>query len=525
MTLTRRSFISAAGTTVVAGALAGAALADEAPGFDEQYDVVVVGFGFAGASAAIAAVDAGAQSVLVVDAAPEGQEGGNSRYCAQIAVYGPDKDGLMAYYRALGQHMDQDEEVLDAYTDGIMGIPDIMRRMGVEEPCIWKEFTATVDKPGDGGPDETPEEKLKRMLSLLCPEYPELEGSDTLDVCTIHPACFDGAFYPVAQDAVKAEEAVTIWLESPATSLVQDPETKRVIGVVVEHEGKTVRVSAKGVVLACGGFECNRQMKQDYLGVPRLAPLGGMYNNGDGIRMAQELGADLWHMHNYEALGMMGGHAYEVPDGERAILLMTSRFAASTKGALICVADDGSRFLPEGQADRHGHVYSHGVWKIPNQAYRPHIVFDEQQKELIKANDQLPDEASGILVSADSARELAALIDADPDVLEKTIAKFNRFCEIGEDEEFGRDPETMRAFEGDKLYAIALQPTVLNTQGGPRRNAHAQVMHVSGEPIEGLYSAGELGGVNAFYYQGGGNVAECLVFGKIAGTNAVMDAR
>ena len=79
----------------------------------------------------------------------------------------------------------------------------------------------------------------------------------------------------------------------------------------------------------------------------------------------------------------------------------------------------------------------------------------------------------------------------------------------------------MRAFEGT-LYALPLQPSVLNTQGGPRRNAKAQVVDTNSEPIKGLFSAGECGGVNALYYQGGGNVAECLVFGKIAGENAAM---
>ena len=484
-TISRRNFITGAGAALAASGMTSVAFADDAAAeFDDNYDVVVVGYGFAGGMAAISAADAGAEKVLLVDVAPEGQEGGNSRFCAQIVVYGQDHDELRNYYEGLGWKMNQDSDVLDAYVDGIMGVPDIFKRMGVEDPCIWSEFAATAEgEAGTGGNDETDAQKIKRSFGAICPEYPEVEGSSTVDAVTMHPAYFDGAFYPVVQETVQATDAITVWLESPATHLIQDPESKAVIGVVVEHEGQELRIGAKGVVLSCGGFESNQQMIQDYLGCARLAPLGGLYNNGDGIRMAQEVGADLWHMHNYESLGMFGGNQFEVEDGDRAILMLSARFRPSVKGAMICVAEDGSRFLREDQIDRHGHLFSHGLWRIPNTSYRPWAVFDE--------------------------------------TLAKTIERFNGYAESGEDIEFNRAPESMRAFEGT-LYALPLQPSVLNTQGGPRRNAKAQVVDTNGEPIKGLFSAGECGGVNAFYYQGGGNVAECLVFGKIAGENAAM---
>ena len=337
----------------------------------------------------------------------------------------------------------------------------------------------------------------------------------------MHPDYFDGAFYPMVQQTVEATPAITVWLESPATHLIQDPQTGAVTGVVVEHEGEELRIGAGGVVLACGGFECNQQMIQDYLGVPRLAPLGGLHNNGDGIRMAQEVGADLWHMHNYESLGMLGGNQYEVPAGERAILMLSARYKPSVKGAYICVAEDGSRFLREDQGDRHGHLYSHGFWRIPNTSNRPWAVFDEAQKAVIEENGHMPMNVDEAIVSADTVEELAGLIGADPAILARTVERFNGYAASGEDIEFGRDPESMRAFEGT-FYALPLQPTVLNTQGGPRRNAKAQVVDTNGDPIPGLFSAGECGGVNTFYYQGGSNVGECLVFGRIAGTNAAQ---
>lgn len=509
--LSRRAFLCGTGAAVGATMMTVAsALASETEGatFDESYDVVVVGFGFAGSVSATYAADAGAH-VLLVDVAPEGEEGGNSRFCAQIAVTGTDQQKLYDYYVGLGGHMNQDLELLEAYTAGMLETPDIMRRMGAEEPVVWSEHAATAE---DG-------DAIKALYPAFCPEYPELDGANGVDAATVHAGMFDSAFYQLAHETVLSNDQIDVWLESPARHLVCDT-TGRVVGVVVEHEGSEVRVEARsGVVLACGGFECNDQMKQDYLGCERLAPMGGMHNNGDGIRMAQEIGADLWHMNVYESLGMMGGNNFEVPAGERVIYISHSKFLPCVHGALICVAEDGSRYLREDGADRHGHVYSHGTWHIPNTSYRPHLVFDEAQKALIEEKGLMPANVDDVLVEAGTAEELAGLIDADPEILATTIERFNGYAESGVDLEYGRAAETMRAFEG-KLYALPLQPCVLNTQGGPRRNANAQVMHVNGEPIPGLFSAGECGGCSSHYYQGGGNVAECLIFGRIAGTNA-----
>ena len=519
---TRRNFVAyAAGLgatlTVSAAVPVGAteARADEAtPTFDETYDVVVIGYGLAGATTAVYAADAGAD-VLLVDVAPEGHEGGNSRYCGQLCLYTKDEAALLGYLRNLVDGRDMDDEVLQAYAAGIADVADVFAHFGVGEPTIWSDYVSANE-------DESKASGVFNAWKAAFPEWREVEGSESVDVMTAHPGVSDGALYAAAQEAVQAREGIEVWLESPATRLIQDAEGA-VVGVVVEHEGSEVCIGATGgVVLACGGFECNRQMIQDYLGCTRLAPLGGLYNNGDGIRMAQEVGADLWHMYNYESLGMLGGNNYEVPDGERAI--MKSNYAPAATGALICVADDGSRYLAEDAGNRHGHVKMGGTWKIPNTSVRPHVMFDEAQKAVIEQTDLIPADVDTALVSAPTAEELAGLIGADSETLAATIARFNEFATNGDDPQFGRAAETMRPLEGT-LYALPLQSTVLNTQGGPRRNASAQVVSVGGAPIPGLFSAGECGGVCANKYQGGGNVAECLVFGRSAGTNAAAGLR
>jgi predicted oxidoreductase len=91
--------------------------------------------------------------------------------------------------------------------------------------------------------------------------------------------------------------------------------------------------------------------------------------------------------------------------------------------------------------------------------------------------------------------------------------------ETGEDTEFGRTL-MFEGFGEGPYYAVEMSPSMLNTQGGPRRNERAEVVRPNGRPIGRLYSAGELGSIYSYLYQGTGNIGECLAFGRIAGRNA-----
>lgn len=111
-------------------------------------------------------------------------------------------------------------------------------------------------------------------------------------------------------------------------------------------------------------------------------------------------------------------------------------------------------------------------------------------------------------------------MEADPEQLSQTIADFGKAAQEGYDPAFRRAPETMRAFDDGPFYALEVMPDILNTQGGPRRNGQAEVLDTEGNPIPHLYAAGECGGIASNMYQGGGNMAECMIFGHLAGTNA-----
>ena len=111
-----------------------------------------------------------------------------------------------------------------------------------------------------------------------------------------------------------------------------------------------------------------------------------------------------------------------------------------------------------------------------------------------------------------------------PAILHNTVQTWNKYCEMGKDPKFGRNPNDLVPLNELPFYAVRLLPGGANTQGGPRRNRRAQMVNPDGNPIPGLYGAGELGSIYGMLYPvGGGNLAECIAFGRIAGQNATMD--
>ena len=513
----RRNFIKA-GAIAGIGALGAAALGGCAPKntastaqssasdikWDGCFDVIVVGFGAAGAASAIAAAEAGA-NVLIVDKAPEGHEGGNSRYCAQLFVSIRDYDQGLEHYKALRGDFYTPDEVLEAYVRGMCDIRSTLVSWGADE-------SGMVDL-------------TDKKISNLTVEYPELVGSDAVRTNLIDGKVSRASMWRFLKKGVVARaDKIDCWYESPATALIQDPSTKAIIGAEIEHEGKTVRIAARnGVVMALGGFENNAEYMQQATGYTTVYPIGTLFNEGDGIRMAQEIGAKMWHMGAWESNGT--GLAQQE---DRMRNLSTRTFF--TSGSVVLVGTDGSRYAAEDLEQRHGHLKIAGSWIMPQRPLRNFYVFDEAQKADLEAgkakyyatfafNNIDEKIEKGAIYKADTLEDIASHFGMDPATLTRTIDLFNQAAESGVDV-FGRAPEAMRAFGSGPYYALEAWPSVLNTQGGPERTAAGEVLAADGTVIPHLYSAGEFGGVTANDYQGGGNVAECIVFGKISGENA-----
>ncbi|WEE36731.1 FAD-binding protein [Lactiplantibacillus paraplantarum] len=474
--------------------------------WDYQYDTVVIGFGGAGATAARFAADAHAK-VLLTDAAPNGHEGGNTRYSAQLLGTVDSFDEGKKYYQNLTAPMQLDDSMVDTFVAGMANMRDYVQKyLNVEPVSVKNDFTA-ADSP--------------ISLDSAVHEFPEFDGVQSYDFTTVHHGIFDAALWKILrQKVLDRQQQIDVWLSAPAQHLIQDPATNTIIGVQIERQHRLVNVRAtNGVVLACGGFENNQQAIQDYLGAEHLAPLGTLFNKGAGIKMAQEVGADFWHMQNYESLGFLHGLSIAVPQGKRGRLILG--WPEVNHGSVITVADDGSRYFDESEANRHGHIYDHGMWRVPRTNVHPYLVFDETQYQQMLASQYTPiNNLADLVVKATTLNDLARVMEADGTVLTKTVHDFNYFVESGTDYAFNRQFETMRAFDDGPYYALKLTNNVLNTQGGPRRNDRAEILDANQQPIPHLYGAGELGGICANQYQGGGNLAECLIFGKIAGENA-----
>ncbi|WP_318765031.1 NAD(P)H-dependent oxidoreductase [Lactiplantibacillus carotarum] len=474
--------------------------------WDAVYDTIVIGFGGAGATAARFAADAGAQ-VLITDAAPSGHEGGNTRYSAQLIGAFEDFDEGKRYYQHLNAPLDLDEDVVDTFVEGMVNMPEYVREyLGVTPVSLKHDFTSA---------------DTAMPVKEAVYEYPEYAGHQAYDCTAVHHGIFDAAlWHNLRRQVTDRMDKIDVWLGSPAVHLIQDPVTKTIVGVQIEHQHVMVNVRARrGVVLASGGFENNPRAIQDYLGADYLAPVGTMFNKGAGLRMAQEVGADLWHMHNYESAGIFHGLVAATPRNQRGRLILN--WPDAVVGSVMVVADDGSRYFKEDEANRHGHLYDHGTWRIPRSNVHPHLIFDQSQLSQIQSreNEPIPD-FEQLIVKANSIADLAQIIHADPAILTQTISDFNFFAKDGRDYAHNRNVKTMRAFDQGPYYALQLTNDILNTQGGPRRSSRAEILDVNQHAIPHLFGAGELGGVCTNQYQGGENLAECLIFGKIAGENA-----
>ncbi len=465
-----------------------------------EYDVIVVGYGGAGATASIEAADEGA-NVLLLEKAPKGQEGGNTRYAGQAVLALEEKniDKAMEYFKHLrGKYNTPDDTIINSYLSK------------ASESKKWLEFIGA-----------------KNIVKFPFQEY-DYPGGEVMDALIIEGEVFTGKLYATLQNAVESRnDKIEVWYESPAVGLIQDPKTMTVHGVKVENNGRLLNIRAKnGVVLCTGGFENNQQMIQDYLQLPYGYSKAAMYNTGDGIKMAMEAGADLWHMSNIAGpdLNVLNpetnttfGYAIQ---GERDVL--SSGFATQNT---IFVGADGTRFTDESVLPNHGHIDFHGSWRHMPLSLPAFAVFDETARLSQPiynswSEGNIEEIEKGYILKADSIEELAKKIGVNPNNLKKTIRDYNKFCSNRKDTEFNRNPKTLKPINKAPYYAVELVPSFTNTQGGPVRNEKGEILGISGKAIPHLYSAGELGSIFSSIYQGTGNLGEAVAFGRISGKNA-----
>jgi succinate dehydrogenase/fumarate reductase flavoprotein subunit len=479
--------------------------------WDLAADVVVVGFGAAGAAAAVTAHELGA-NVLLLEKAPAGQEGGNTRVAGQGYLNTSSVEKATAYLTAL----------CGPYT-----VPETMIRVWAEEMGHNNAWLESLG--GD------PQEHQHQPVGI---EFPELPGADCVHKFHDGPVYGYSNTWKLFERLVK-ERSIRILYETPGKALIQHGMTQEILGVRAERRDTSINVKARqAVVLTCGGFENNQEMIRNYLpGLPYCYTSGSPYNEGDGIRMAMAVGADLWHMNNFAGPSM----ALKVPEFRTAFSMQALHFSKTMPGGMIVVGPDARRFTDEKYKTSHGKVERHGRWLPLTTPCPMFMVFDHTlftaaplyDKEpshgwtqIIERYDWSADNsvelAKGWIKHADSIAALATTLGLDPATLADTVERWNGHCATQQDLDFGRT-KMLAPITAAPFYAVELSPCMLNTQGGPRRNEKGQIVRPDGTPIRRLYSAGELGSIYSYLYQGTGNIGECLAFGRIAARHAVAE--
>ncbi|MDO5738447.1 MAG: FAD-binding protein [Eubacteriales bacterium] len=478
--------------------------------WNASYDVIVYGLDAAGAVAAITAAEEGA-AVLVVDRNGPNETGGYTKHCPQQLLYSEDEAGATKFFKSLrGDYDHLSDEHIKALATGSLAVPQWLKDHGASQ-----------------------------LYDLGYVQYEELPGGEKMKMLTLHEkAKNDRAFYNLLlQNLLEIKNkqgkykqikgSIKYSYNSNLINLIQDPKSKAVLGIEIKQKGKNYKLEAKGgVILAAGGFEANEEMIENFLQLPEALSRYGHDASGDAIRASMKIGADLWHMGNVAGYDLHFKPTFgpDKIDKRRNI----QGYFEDQLGDRSCfvVGPNGRRFTDESAELRLGHWDPAGNWVAQQIPPRAWVIFDEPgltQAPLYPgwSNDNQAEVKKGWLLKADSIKELAAKLGVDPDNLEDQFLDYQDYCKAGYDSQLHRPDTYLKQLTTEgPYYALAVFPTIHHSLGGPRKNAAGQVLDIDGKIIPGLYSAGNIGSFFADIYPEGGDLSECIIVGRIAGTNA-----
>ncbi len=492
---------------------------------DGRYDVIVVGGGNAALCAALSAADRGAR-VVVLERAPREQRGGNSAYTDGLMrfVY----DGADDIRQVAPDLTDEDVSVSDfgSYTEEDfyedMGRitqyrtdPDLCETLVTRsrETVLWMRDQGVKFMPDFG-----------RQAYKVDGRF-TFWGGATVAVAAGGPGLVD-ALYRAAE-----RRGIVVVYEAWVRRLVRDDAG--VHGVEVTHDGVTRTIEAGSVVLACGGFEANAEMRARYLGPGwDLAKVRGTrYNTGDGLRMALEAGAQPFgHWSGCHSV------AWERNATDFGDLALTPQFQRHNYPFAIVVNSEGKRFIDEG-ADFRNYTYAkygRAVLEQPGQVAWQ--LFDRKTEHLLRGEYRMK---AVTKVTADTIEGLAQKLSDEVDArqLVRTIEEFN--AAVRDDVPFDPNVKDGRSADGLEVprsnwavkldtppfTAYAVTCGITFTFGGVRISDRGQVVDVNQNVIPGLYAAGEMvGGIFYHNYPGASGLTSGAVFGRLAGGSAAESA-
>ncbi|MDJ0643111.1 MAG: FAD-dependent oxidoreductase [Erythrobacter sp.] len=532
-----------------------------------KVDVIILGCGPAGMTAALAAHEAGAKVAIVERFDRIGGTGAISGGVIWVpdnprqraAGMADSREEALDYFRAL-DHGDLVDETLVAFVDRgpealaflesagalkvalLEGYPDYyLDRPGAKpeggraldhdlfalgELGEWAERITAIEEPkpmmlretqlGGGSGVVPPEELQRRTVN-------NERGFGQAMVGRLLKACLDRGIEPILNVETKR--------------LIREGD--RIAGIEGMHEGKGFSLRARsGVILTTGGFEWDEDKRQTYLRGPMDAPASPPTAKGDGLALAMASGAKLGNMTQAWWAPTLVIPDNPWPGGEqRAAPVLIERTVPHS----LMVNRKGERFCNE--AANYSalagafHQFDPQTYDYPN--LPAWLVFDHDYVERYPIGPRLPGQPMPDWVTrGESLVELAKAIGVPPGALAATVARFNAHAEEGYDPDFERGTSSYDHFYGDRsregtavtlgplarapFYAVEIRMGLLGTNGGPRTDGQARILGHDGEPIAGLYGAGNAiacptGGI---YAGAGGTLGPALTFGYIAGRTA-----
>ncbi|MBI1181487.1 MAG: FAD-dependent oxidoreductase [Alphaproteobacteria bacterium] len=535
----------------------------------QEYDVIVLGTGAAGLTAAITAAEGGA-SVGVFEKADK--VGGTSAWSGgQVWIpnnphmgdhgIADSRDKALTYIMSLSRDM-IDPKLAESYVDAG---PEMVRFLEERTPV---QFYSVKDMP-DYHP-EFPGGSPKGGRTIECPIYPYDELGDWAARVTPSP------YYPnphitmsetplgksvpqpasdeeIARRKIRNERGcgqaligrllkgcldrgIEPFTEHAAKELIlEDGAITGVIFATPDGE-KTVR-ARKGVILATGGFEWNDDLKRAFLRGPLTHQVSIQTNTGDGLKMAMKAGAMLGNMR--EAWWTPVASVPKEENSMERMMIMGQR----TMPGGIMVNRKARRFTNEAaNYNAFGAAFHvEDVAKFEYENIPSWLIFDQHYLEtygfgMLQAG---PGEAPDWVMRAPSLQALADKLGIDGDALEKTVERWNANCAEGHDPDFGRGESAFDCWWGDPYkkgtkaatlgplvrgpyYAVEVCSGALGTKGGPQTDVHGNVVDIDGNPIPGLYAAGNvMASPFGMTYGGpGGTLGPGMVFGYLSGKHA-----
>ena len=504
-----------------------------------EVDVIVVGYGLAGAVAAIEAHDSGAKVILLEKSQ---YPGGCSILSAGMVLCARDVEEASEYLtHTSGERVDP--SLVHAFARDLVDNESYLEQLAaVSNARVVSTKAVEPGKEDELGyiPAGYPFPGYQTFYRAGVQEVPGFKGFPWVQ--RLRPAGVN--LMKVVMDNIE-KRLIEVWLSTPAKRLVSDSNGS-VIGVIAETAEEEITIKARrAVILACGGFEQNEWLLMQYLQGKPFCSMAPLTHTGDGVLMAQRVGAALWHMWHVH-----GSYGFKFPEFPVAF---RHRFTGprNTRQVMpwILVDKFGSRYqnecqpAPQDTGHRAMEIFDPDSLTYPR--IPSYIIFDEEGRKhgpIAKplaigqhmyewSKDNLKEITRGWILKEDIIEKLALRIketrDSEgrmaPEVLKATVSEWNDIVAMRKDP-FRRPPGTMIPIKASPFYAVPVWPMVTTTQGGPQHNARQEIVDAFGKPIPHLYAAGELGSFWSHLYRLGGNLGECLTAGRVAGRNAALGA-